>query len=122
MKCDFTSAQALKADWKRLAKFASRSLRAFASLLTHFDLVQFSFAHHPGQPEQQTVVVSSWVIDSFGIGDQRAEDRAEIKQAIPITIVAREATGFNRQYQPELRQADLRHQLLKAAPQVGPGP
>src|SRR5262245_12034878 len=59
-------------------------------------------------------MIGSRVIDDFGIGDERAEDRAEIKQLGPIAVVTRETTGFQREHQPDVAQADLRHKLLKS--------
>src|SRR5262245_45740529 len=59
-------------------------------------------------------MIGSRVIDDFGIGDECAEDRAEIQQLGPIAVVTRETTGFQREHQPDSAQADLRHKLLKA--------
>src|SRR5262245_52463442 len=59
-------------------------------------------------------MIGSRVIDDFGIGDERAEDRAGVQQLGPIAVVTRERTGYHREHQPDSAQADLRHKLLKA--------
>ena len=66
-------------------------------------------------------MVALWVVDDFGIGDERTEDRAEIKQLGPIAVVTRETTGFQREHQPDVAQADLRHKLLKARAPISRG-
>jgi hypothetical protein len=39
----------------------------------------------------KAVVEVARVIEAIGVGDQRSSERAEVEQAVPVGIVAREA-------------------------------
>jgi hypothetical protein len=44
-------------------------------------------------------MIESWIIESFAIGDQGAKDRADLKELIPIAVVARQAGGIKAEDQ-----------------------
>ena len=59
-------------------------------------------------------MVQSWIIESFAVGDQCAEDRADLEQLLPIAIVACQAGGIIAEYQANAGQTNLCEKPLKA--------
>jgi len=55
-------------------EFASRSFKTSASLKAHFYMMQFRFAHYARQAKQQSIMITSRIINNLGIRDQCAED------------------------------------------------
>jgi len=84
----------------------------------NLDLVQLRLAHDAGQAEQQTVVIGAWVVEPLAVGDQHAEQRAQLQKLMPVVVVACQARGVQAQHQPRLAQPDLGDQPLKAVPVV----
>ena len=60
-------------------------------------------------------MIESWIVEPLAVGDQGAEDRADLSQLIPIAIVAREAGGIEAKYQTCASQTNLGEQILEAA-------
>ena len=56
----------------------------------HPDLMKLRLTHDPRQPEEQPVMVSARIIETLAICDQNCEQRAELKQLVPVAIVASE--------------------------------
>ena len=83
--------------------------------------MQLRLAHRALQPQQQPVVEVLRRVDPVGVGDQRAGQRAQIKQLMPVRGAASEPRHLKRQHQPNLAEADLRHELLEPEPAVRRG-
>ena len=54
------------------------------------------------------------MIDAIGVADQGIRHAAQVKQAIPVGIIARQAGNFEAQDDPDMAQCDLRGQPGKA--------
>jgi site-specific DNA recombinase len=78
--------------------------------------VQLGFAEHPAQAQEQPVVVAAGVVDAVGISDQRANDRGEVEQRVPVGIRARQAAHLIGEDDPDPPQRHLGHQFLEPAP------
>jgi hypothetical protein len=76
--------------------------------------VQFGFTQHAAQPKQQAVVVVARLKDPGTVGEQGSDHRREVKQGIPVGVVAREATGFVGQNDPDLAKRDRGNHLVEA--------
>ena len=48
------------------------------------------------------------MIHTVGIGDERVGEPAEIEQAIPVGVVAREARDFKAEHDPDMSKCNLR--------------
>jgi hypothetical protein len=61
-------------------------------------------------------VVQSWIVESFAVRDQSAEDGTDFQQLMPIMVVTSQAGSIKAEDQPDARQANLGEQSLEAAP------
>jgi hypothetical protein len=78
--------------------------------------VQFRLAHDPRQAQQEPVVVDTRVVQTFPIADEHPEQRAQLKQLVPVPVVTRQTRRIQTEHQPCLAEANLRDQPLKAMP------
>ena len=92
---------------KRDTQFAARRLLPFPRVQAHADLMQLSLAHDPRETQQKPIMVKSRIIYSFAVGDENAEHRAELKQLMPVTVVACEARRVVAQNETGVTQANF---------------
>jgi hypothetical protein len=59
------------------------------------------------------------IVETFTVGDQGAEDRADFQELIPIAIVARQAGGIEAEHQAGASQTNLGEQILKSTTRKG---
>ena len=76
--------------------------------------VQLRFAHGAFESEQQPVVILSRVVDAVQVRDEGAKERTDLQQAMPIGIRAGQPRHLHAQDEPDMPQADLGDQALKA--------
>ena len=72
------------------AQFAARGLVADTAVQPGAQDMKFRLRHGAFQAEDQAIVEQSRMIDAVAIADQRVGDAAQIEQAIPIGVVARQ--------------------------------
>ena len=77
--------------------------------------MQLCFRHRSFEAEQQTIIEHRWMIDAIGIADERVGEAAEIKQAVPIDIVAREAGHFEAEHDADMSERDFCGETSEAA-------
>lgn len=70
------------------AQLAACRLLTFALMEPLPDLVKLRLAHDAGQAEQQAVMVGAGIIETFAVGNDNAEERAQIEELMPIAVVA----------------------------------
>jgi len=70
------------------AQLAARRLLALALVQPQLDLVQLGLAHDPGQAQQKPVVVGARVVETLAVGEDHAEQRAQLEQLMPVAVVA----------------------------------
>ena len=87
-----------EADRQAAAQFAARGLVANAAVEPRAQDVQLGFAHGALEAEHQAVVEQGGVIDAVGVGDQGVGDAAQIEQAIPVGVVARQARDLEAEH------------------------
>ena len=83
-------------------------------ICAHPDLMKLGLAHDPGQAEQEPIVVGPRIVETLAIRDQHGKHRAELKQLMPVAIVAGEARGVEADDKAGIAEADFGQQLLKA--------
>src|SRR5258708_25270735 len=103
-----------KAGRQRQAEFAGGRFLAFPLMEAHPDLVEFRLAHDAGQAQQQTIVVGLWVVEALAIRNEHAEHRAELKELMPVSIVAGQARSVETDHKTGVAKADFGDQLLEA--------
>src|ERR1019366_3722300 len=103
---------------QRQTKFATSGLLTFPLMETHLDLMEFGFAHDPRQAEQQAIVIGPRIIEPFAIGNEHAEERAQLEQLMPIAVVARQTRCVEAQHEAGLAQADLGDEALKTETRI----
>lgn len=80
------------------------------------DLVQLCLAHDPGQTEQQAVMVSAGIVEAFAVGDDNAEERAQIEELMPVAVVAGKPGSVETDGEAGIAQSDFGDRLLEAHP------
>jgi hypothetical protein len=59
------------------------------------------------EAEQQAIIEHRRMIDAIGIADERVGETAEIEQAVPIGVVAREAVHFEASTDANMSERDF---------------
>jgi hypothetical protein len=80
----------IQADRQRQPQLAARGLVAQPTVEPGTDQVQLGFGHRSFEAEQQPIVEIRRRIQPIGVGDQRACQRAQIQQLMPVRRGARE--------------------------------
>jgi hypothetical protein len=57
--------------------------------------VQFELTHGAFEPQQQTVIQQTRVIDAIGIYDERSHQTAQLDEVMPVTTVAGQSGCFD---------------------------
>ena len=84
--------------------------------------VQLGLGHDPGEPEQEPVVVVGRVVQPVLIGQQGAEQGAQLQQLVPVLARAGQPAHLQAEDQPDVVEADFGEQPLKAESALGRGP
>ena len=108
-----------EADRQAAAQFAAGGLVANAAVQARAQDMQLGLAHGALEAEQQTIVEQRGMIDAVGIADQGVGEAAEIEQAIPIGVVAREARDFEAEHDADVASATSA--VRRAKPVRSPG-
>jgi hypothetical protein len=58
------------------------------------------------------------VIDTIGVRDQRVSHGTQVKELVPVSVAPGQARDLNPEHDPDLAQADIRHQPRKPLPAV----
>ena len=85
------------------------------------DQVQLGLRHRPLQPQDEPVVEVARMVDTVGVGDQGVGQRTQVKQLIPVGVVAGQPGHLDPQDDPDLPQADIGDQLLEPQPPIRAG-
>ena len=96
-----------EADRQAAAQLAAGCFVADAAFETGAEDVQLGFTHRALESEDQPVVEQGRVVDAVGIADQGVGHTAQIEEAIPVGVVAREARDLEAQDEADLRQRDV---------------
>jgi len=68
------------------------------------------------QAEQESVIKVCRVIDSILVENERAGQRTQLDQAVPVGGVSRQARDLQPHHQACLAEGDLADELLKPVP------
>ena len=74
---------------------------------------QLHLAHRSLHAEEKTIVRKARIVDAVLVGDQRADQAAELQQRVPIAPVAGQARGLDGHHGADAALADRRQQLLE---------
>ncbi len=69
--------------------------------------MQLGFTHGAFEAEQQPVVEVGGVIEPVLVADQRSGQRADLKQPMPVGVVARETRDLKAEHDPGVADTDL---------------
>jgi hypothetical protein len=104
-----------EADGKTATQLAASGLVANSAVEAGAQDMQLGFAHGALEAEQQAIIEHRRMIDAVGIADERVGETAEIKQAVPIGIVAREAGHFEAEHDADMSERDFCSETGEAA-------
>ena len=104
---------AIKPDRQRQPQLAALGLVTQPADQPRADQVQLRLGDLTLEPQQQPIVEVLQVIDPVRVGDQRAGQRAQVKQPVPVRRAARQPRCLTRQDQPNVTEPDLGDQLLE---------
>lgn len=91
-------------DRQSSMQLAARRLVADAAEQSRAQNMQFRFGHRALQPQHQTIVEQARMINPVGIADEGVGCAAQIEQAIPVGVVARQARDFQSQHDADLTE------------------
>lgn len=94
-----------QADWQRDLQLGAAGLGQDAALQAGADEVQLGLAHRALQAQQQTVVEVAGVIEAVLVAHQRARQRTDLKQPVPVHRVACQAADRQAEHDPGAAQA-----------------
>ena len=86
-------------------QFAPAGLVQFAADQAAADRMELQFRDLALQPEQEPVVGIGRVVDPVLVGQQGAEDAADLQQVVPVLAGPREAAHLQPQDQPDMVHA-----------------
>ncbi len=104
-----------EADGKAATQFAASGLVANPAVEAGAQDMQLGFAHGALEAKQQTIIEHRRMIDAVGIADERVGETAQIEQAVPIGIVAREAGHFEAEHDANMSERDFCGETGEAA-------
>ena len=82
-----------------------------------FENVQFGFGHGRLQAQQEPVIVTAaGIIHRFGIGDERIEQGADLKELVPVPARPCQARHLDSEDEADVAEADLGDQALEPGP------
>ena len=81
--------------------------------------MQLGLRHRALEPQHQSVIEISRVIDAVRVSDQSIGDRAQIQQLVPVGVVAGQPRHLDAEHDPDPPKTNVGHQLLKPAPPLG---
>jgi hypothetical protein len=81
--------------------------------------VQLRFAHRPLQAQQQAIVEVSRIVNTVLVENQRAGERSEFQQTMPVGIVARQAGYLQAEYDARVTQRYFADQMLESVAVLG---
>ena len=84
-----------KSRRKHEAVFAALRLGVAGGDAALAQQAQLIFRHRPLQPEQQAIVDESRIIGAVRIDDQRAGERAQVDQVMPVAPIARQPRSLD---------------------------
>jgi hypothetical protein len=109
------------ADRQWLGQLAATRLAEPALVHPLLEDVQLRLAHRALEPEQQAVVVLRRVVDAVEVRNERPAQRADLQELMPILARAGQARHLHAEHEPDMVQADLRDEALKAQPPLDTG-
>ena len=68
----------------------------------------------PLRPEDQAVVEQGGVVDPVGVGEQGIGDAAQVEEAIPVRVIARQARDFEADHEAHLEEGHIGGELGEA--------
>ncbi len=69
--------------------------------------IEFGFRHGPFEPEQEPVVIQPRVVDALDVGDERAPERRQVEQMLPVGVVARQPRNLPAEDDPDVPEGHL---------------
>ena len=97
-----------KAHGQTAAQFTACCLVADAAIQPCAQDMKFRFRHGAFQSEDQSIVESCGMIDSVAVPDQSIRHAAQIEQAIPVGVVARQARDLQTQHDAYMAECHFR--------------
>ena len=76
--------------------------------------MQFSLAHGAFQPQQQTIIESTRIVQTVLVKNQCIRECTQLKQPVPVGVVASQAGYFQPHHDTGISQAHLGNKLLEA--------
>ncbi len=83
--------------------------------------MQFGLAHGALEPEQEPVVEQRRMIDAVGIADQCVGETAQIDEAVPVGVVARQTRDLKPEHEADVTERNLGGQAREPRARDGAG-
>ena len=103
-------------DGRPHLKLATSSFVDHSASHSRLEEMKFRFGHSPFQAEQEPVIKVRRVIDSILVENERAGQRTQLDQPVPVGGVPSQARDLQSHHQACLAEGNLTDQLLKPVP------
>ena len=77
-----------------LAIASALNLPLSTSVHSQAQNVQFGLAEDAPQAQHEAIIVAARVVDPLSVGDEHPDNSGQVKQGVPVGVVARQATGL----------------------------
>src|SRR5260221_4517004 len=103
-------------DGDEQAELASTRFRGDGVHRAFANQCEFELAHRSFQPQQETVVGVTRVVDAIAVDHARAHKSTELEQVMPVPAVASETRRLEAEHRTDNTFADLSDQAPKPGP------
>jgi hypothetical protein len=103
-----------QSNWQSAPQFTACRLVANAAVETGTQHMQFGLRPGAFEPEHQTIIEQSRMIDAVSIADQSIGGAAEIEQPIPVGVIARQPRDFQSEHDANVPERDFGGHLSEA--------
>ena len=104
------------------AELTGPGLLQFAPQQPRSEPVQLGFAHRALDPQEESVVVLSRIINAVLVDDEGIGQATDLDETIPVAAGPRQPRGFQAQDGAGAAESNLGHQVLEAVAAEGGGP
>ena len=105
---------ARQSNGKLQGEIAARSFIEQTCVHSRFDGMQLHFRERAFETEQEAAVGYGRIIDAVAVCDQAALEAADVEQGVPVRAVAREASDFGREDDPDEPKSDFSEEIFES--------
>ena len=107
------------ADRRQAVELAPPRLVPLAAIHAILEDMKLRLAHDAGQAEQEPVVVVGRVVEAIGVGQERAESRAQLQELMPVLAGPGQSAHLQAEDQADAVERELGQESLESRASLG---